>query len=140
MTTQDISKTAYKYAVVMYALTAAYFWYFFYSFWFFLGKNYFTSNVSSIFSIQNSHFTAVGILLATTFTLAALTGLLAYRKFRLFLLDVGDELSRVSWATLKEVQKATAIVILLVLVVGFTLFFADTFFQKLISIFMLSAA
>lgn len=136
---QELSKTAYRYAFVIYALTAGYFWYLFHSLWFFLGKNYFTEDVSNILSIQNSHFATVAIIVATVLTITVLIALLSYKKLRNFVVDVGDELSRVSWATLKEVQKSTAVVILLVLVVGFTLFFVDTFFQKLINVFMLSA-
>ena len=79
-------------------------------------------------------------IVATILTIAAMIAALASKKLRNYIIDVGDELSRVSWATLKEVQKSTAIVILLVIVVGFTLFFADTFFQKIINIFMFSAA
>ena len=137
---QDISKSAYRYAFALYALSAGYFWYMFYSLWFFLGKNYFTENVSSILSIQNSRFGMLAIVVASLATATLIIFLLSYKKWRNFILDVGDELSRVSWATVKEVQKSTALVILLVLTIGFTLFFADTFFQKLINAFMLSAA
>lgn len=137
-TQQDISKSAYRYAFVLYALTAGYFWYLFYSFWFFLGKNYFTTDVSNVLSIQNSQFTTVAISVASTLTLIVLVALLSWQKLRNFVIDAGDELSRVSWATFKEVQKSTAVVILLVIVVGFTLFFADTFFQKLINTVMTS--
>lgn len=137
---QDISKSAYRYAFAVYALSAGYFWYMFYSLWFFLGKNYFTENVSSILSIQNSNFGILAIGIASLATLIVIISLLSYKKWRNFILDVGDELSRVSWTAAKEVQKSTALVILLVLTVGFTLFFADTFFQKLINAFMLTAA
>lgn len=137
---QDVSKTAYRYVIIIYALTACYFWYFFYSLWFFIGKNYFAENVSSIFSIQNSNFSTLAVIVSSVFTILSIWSLYAYRKLRNFVVDVGDELSRVSWATFKEVQKSTAVVILLVLVLGFGLFFADTFFQKLINIYMLTAA
>jgi len=137
---QDISKSAYRYVFLIYALSAGYFWYMYYSLWFFLGKNYFTENVSSLFSVQNSNFSAVAIGVASFSTFITIILLLSYKKWRNFVIDVGDELSRVSWATAKEVQKSTALVILLVLAVGFTLFFADTFFQKIINAFMLTAA
>ncbi len=137
---QDISKTAYRYTFVIYALSAGYFWYMFYSLWFFLGKNYFTENVASILSIQNSRFGSVAVLVASLCTALVIISLLSYTKWRNFILDVGDELSRVSWTKAKDVQKSTALVILLVLIIGFTLFFADSFFQKIINAFMLSAA
>lgn len=137
---QDVSKTAYRYVAAIYVLTACYFWYFFYSLWVFIGKNYFAENVSSVLSVQNSQFSTLAIVFSSILTIVMIFVLYSYRKLRLFVIDVGDELSRVSWATAKEVQKSTAVVILLVLVLGFALFFADTFFQKLINFFMLTAA
>lgn len=137
---QEISKTAYRYAALLYLVIAAYFWYTFYSLWLFLGKNFFPQNVSSVFSIQNSNFAVVNIAIASIGTLAVTAALVAHPKLREFLIDVGDELSRISWPTLKEAQKSTAIVILLILVVGFALFFADTLFLKVINALMLTAA
>lgn len=134
---QEISKSAYRYIALIFALTAGYFWYLFYSFWFFLGKNYFTTDISSVLSIQNSKFATISAIVATVLTIIVMLLLFSYRKLRHYILDVGDELSRVSWATFKEVQKSSAVVILLVFVIGFTLFFADTLFQKLINAFML---
>lgn len=137
---QEISKTAYRYAALLYVIIGAYFWYLFYSLWLFLGKNFFPQDVSSIFSIQNSNFAIVNIAVASFLALAITAALTLHRKLRDFLVDVGDELTRISWPTLKEAQKSTALVILLVTVVGFALFFADTLFLKIINAVMLTAA
>jgi preprotein translocase subunit SecE len=137
---QEFSKAAIRYAIALYAVITAYFGYLFYSLWQFLGQNYFPQNVSSILSIQNSNFHIVNIFVAIVLTLLVVALLVSYKKLREYLLDVGDELSRVSWPTLLEAQKSTAMVVLIVLVVGFALFFADTFFLKVINFIMNSAA
>jgi preprotein translocase subunit SecE len=136
----DLSKTAKRYAVLLYAIVAAYFWYLFYSLWQFLGQNVFPQNVSSVLSIQNSNFHTVNILVALGLTLLVVAMLVAYKKLREYFLDVGDELSRVSWPTLAEAQKSTALVIVIVLIVGFILFFADNIFLKIINFIMNTAA
>jgi len=134
------SKSAFRYTIALYVIIAAYFWYLFYSLWQFLGQNFFPQNVSSILSIQNSNFHTLNIFVALGLTLLVVALLVAYKKLRDYLLDVGDELSRVSWPTLLEAQKSTALVILIVLVVGFILFFADTVFLKVINFIMNTAA
>ncbi len=136
----EFSKSAYRYTIALYAIITAYFWYLFFSLWQFLGQNYFPQNVSSILSIQNSNFHTFNIIVATILTLLVVASLVAYRKLRDYLLDVGDELSRVSWPTLQEAQKSTALVIIIVLVIGFALFFADTIFLKVINFIMNTAA
>lgn len=137
---QEISKSAYRYAVLLYAVIAAYFWYAFYSMWLFLGKNVFPQNVSSVFSVQNSHFAIVNVAVATVLALLVTVGLVFYKRLRTFLIDVGDELTRISWPSFQEAQKSTALVILAVIVVGFALFFADTVFMKIINAVMTTAA
>lgn len=137
---QEISKTAYRYAALLYVVIGSYFWYLFYSLWLFLGKNVFPQDVSSVFSVQNSNFTIVNIAVASLLALVITAALTLHRKLRDFLIDVGDELTRINWPTLKEAQKSTALVLLLVTVVGFALFFADTLFVKVINAVMLSAA
>lgn len=134
------SKSALRYTIVLYIIIAAYFWYLFYSLWQFLGQNFFPQNVSSILSIQNSNFHLVNILVAIGLTLLVVASLASYKKLRDYFLDVGDELSRVSWPTLLEAQKSTGIVVVIVIVVGFLLFFADTIFLKVINFIMNTAA
>ena len=136
----SFSKSAFRYTLALYAVLTAYFWYLFYSLWQFLGQNFFPQNVSSILSIQNSNFHLVNILVATSLAFLVVALLASYKKLREYLLDVGDELSRVSWPTWQEAQKSTALVILIVLVVGFLLFFADTVFLKAINFIMNTAA
>lgn len=136
----EVSNTAYRYAALFYGIIAAYFWYLFYSLWVFLGKNYLPQNVSSIFSIQNSNFQTVSIVIATLLTIAVTVGLILNRKLKEFIVDVGDELSRVAWPTFKEAQKTTAIVIGLVIVSSLVLFFADTIFLRIINFIMGTAA
>ena len=134
------SKSAFRYTLALYAIIAAYFWYLFYSLWQFLGQNFFPQNVSSVLSIQNSNFHILNIFVAIVLTLLVVALLVAYRKLRDYLVDVGDELSRVSWPTLLEAQKSTAFVIVSVIIVGFVLFFADTVFLKVINFIMNTAA
>ena len=134
------SKSALRYTIAIYAIAAAYFYYLFYCLWQFLGQNFFPQNVSSVLSIQNSNFHIINILVAISLTLLVIALLLSFQKLRNYLLDVGDELSRVSWPTLAETQKSTALVIVIVLVVGFILFFADTVFLKIINLIMNTAA
>lgn len=136
----EISQIAYRYAALFYGIIAAYFWYIFYSLWGFLGKNYFPQDVSSVFSIQNSNFHIVSIVVATALTLIVTAGLLIHSKLKEFIVDVGDELSRVAWPTFKEAQKTTAIVIALVIVSSIVLFFADMIFLKVINLIMSTAA
>lgn len=136
----EVSQVAYRYAALFYGIIAAYFWYIFYSLWGFLGKNYFPQDVSSVFSIQNSNFHTVNIAVATVLTLAVVAGLILYGKLKEFIVDVGDELSRVAWPTFKDAQKTTAIVIALVIVSSIILFFADTVFLRVINLIMGTAA
>ncbi len=136
----EVSQVAYRYAALFYGIIAAYFWYIFYSLWGFLGKNYLPQDVSSVFSIQNSNFHTVSMAIATLLTLAVIAGLIMHNKLKEFILDVGDELSRVAWPTFKEAQKTTAIVIALVIVSSIVLFFADTVFLRIINLIMDTAA
>lgn len=133
------SKSAFRYAIALYVIIATYFWYLFYSLWQFLGQNFFPQNVSSMLSIQNSNFHTLNIFVASSITLLVLALLVSYKKLRDYLLDVGDELSRVSWPTLQEAQKSTALVIIIVIIVGFLLFFADTVFLRVINFIMNTA-
>jgi preprotein translocase subunit SecE len=137
---QYLSKPAFRYTLALYAVMATYFWYLFYSLWQFLGQNFFPQNVTSILSLQNVHFQMVHIFVATSLTFLVVAMLASAKNLREYLLDVGDELSRVSWPSWQEAQKSTILVILIVLVVGFLLFFADTFFLKVINMIMNTAA
>ncbi|WGL58808.1 preprotein translocase subunit SecE [Pigmentibacter sp. JX0631] len=136
----EVSQVAYRYAALFYGIIAAYFWYIFYALWGFLGRNYFPQDVSSVLSIQNSNFHIVNIIVASVLTLSVLIGLILHKKLKEFIVDVGDELSRVAWPTLKEAQKTTAIVIALVIVSSIVLFFADMIFLKAINLIMNTAA
>ncbi len=136
----EVSQVAYRYAALFYGIIAAYFWYIFYALWAFLGKNYFPQDVSSVLSIQNNNFHLVNIIVASVLTLAITIGLILHKKLKEFIVDVGDELSRVAWPTFKEAQKTTAIVIALVIVSSIMLFFADMIFLKVINFIMNTAA
>lgn len=136
----EVSQVAYRYAALFYGIIAAYFWYIFYALWAFLGKNYFPQDVSSVLSIQNNNFHLVNIIVASVLTLAIIIGLILHKKLKEFIVDVGDELSRVAWPTFKEAQKTTAIVIALVIVSSIMLFFADMIFLKVINFIMNTAA
>ena len=86
----------------------------------------FAKVVSSVFSIQNSNFQIVSIVIATLLTIAVTAGMFINRKLKEFIVDAGDELSRVAWPTFIEAQKTTAIVIALIIVSSIVLFFTIT--------------
>ncbi len=136
----EFSASARRYTAVLYAVIAAYFWYLFYSLWMFLAQNYFPQSISSVLSLQNNRFHLVHILVASVLTFLVLSILAFIGRLREYLLDVGDELSRVSWPSMREAQKSTALVVVIVLIAGLALFLADTFFLKVVNFIMSSAA
>ncbi|MBX9703212.1 MAG: preprotein translocase subunit SecE [Silvanigrellaceae bacterium] len=136
----ESNQMKYRYAFVIYAVIASYFWYFFYSLSIFICKNYLSEGVTSVFSIQNSYFHSVMVSCATILTLAVMIPLFFYAKLKEFIIDVGDELSRVSWPELSEAQKKTGLVIILVIVSSIFLSIFDFVFLKIINIFLSTAS
>ncbi|NBX17811.1 MAG: preprotein translocase subunit SecE [Proteobacteria bacterium] len=64
----------------------------------------------------------------------------ASRSLKDYVVDVGDELTRVSWADLKETQRATLVVIVLVAISSVFFFLSDFIFVKIINLIMSQAA
>ena len=135
----ELSKKAYTYAAIIYGVFFAYSWYLFYSLGLFVSKHYLSDNVSSVFSIQNNRFYTLNMTASGLITFVLILGLFFNKKLRTFLIDVGDEISRVSYPTFKEARKKTLLVIGLVIVASIFLFLFDLAFMKLMR-FLLSTA
>lgn len=133
-----ISDTAYRYALAMYVLFAGYLWYVFHSLGLFFAQHYIPENPNG-FSIANPNFNTQNNIVATVLTVVVVGFLFANKKLKEYVVDVGDELTRVSWATIKETQKATLWVIGLVIVSGIFLFIVDIIFMRVVNAIMATA-
>jgi preprotein translocase SecE subunit len=135
----EIPNTAYRYALAFYALFAVFFWYTFHALGQFVAQHYVPQSASG-FSVANPKFALWNNTVASVLTLVAVVLMFASRRLKEYVVDVGDELTRVSWADLKETQRATVIVIVLVAVSSVFLFLADFVFIKVIQLIMSQAA
>jgi preprotein translocase SecE subunit len=135
----DIPNSAYRYAAVFYAIFAAFFWYLFHAAGLFVAQHYMPQSASG-FSVANPNFTLWNNTIASLLTVVAAVLLFASRRLKDYVVDVGDELTRVSWADLKETQRATLIVIVLVAVSSVFMFVSDFVFVKVIQFIMSKAA
>lgn len=130
---------AYRYALAFYVIFAAYFWYVFHGLGVFVATHFMPQTASG-FSVVNPRFNTWNNGLATVLTLVVVVGLLAWQKLKEYVVDSGDELTRVSWAELKETQRATLVVCALVIVSSIFLFCADFMFLKLVNLVLNTAA
>lgn len=135
----DISNSAYRYALGFYALVAGFFWYLFHALGLFIAQHYVPQSASG-FSVANPKFSLWNNSVASILTVIAVVSLFASRRLKDYVVDVGDELTRVSWADLKETQRATLIVIVLVAVSSVFMFLSDLVFVKFIQFIMSQAA
>jgi preprotein translocase SecE subunit len=135
----DISNSAYRYALGFYALVAGFFWYLFHALGLFIAQHYVPQSASG-FSVANPKFSLWNNSVASILTVIAVVSLFASRRLKDYVVDVGDELTRVSWADLKETQRATLIVIVLVAVSSVFMFLSDLVFVKFIQLIMSQAA
>ncbi|MBM3381147.1 MAG: preprotein translocase subunit SecE [Betaproteobacteria bacterium] len=135
----EIPNTAYRYALGFYVLFAGFFWYAFHALGQFVAQHYVPQSASG-FSVANPKFALWNNTVASLLTVVAVVLMFASRRLKEYVVDVGDELTRVSWADLKETQKATLIVIVLVAVSSVFLFLADFIFVKVIQLIMSQAA
>lgn len=135
----EISNSAYRYAFAFYVLFGVFFWYLFHALGIFLGQFYMPQSASG-FSVVNPNFNTWNNIIATTLTFVAVVFMFASRRLKDYVVDVGDELTRVSWADLKETQRATVIVIVLVAVSSVFMFLSDLVFVKIIQFIMSKAA
>jgi preprotein translocase subunit SecE len=136
----EISKKAYSYALAIYAVLAIYFWYIAYALGLFLSKHYFSQSASSVFSIQNSKFTTLNGTFSAVLTFILILALFLNKRLRTFFIDVGDEISRISYPTFKEAQRKTLLVIGLIIVSSICLFMFDLAFVKLVRLILGTAA
>jgi preprotein translocase SecE subunit len=135
----EISNSAYRYALAFYVIFAAFFWYLFHAAGLFVAQHFVPQSASG-FSVANPNFSLWNNTIAGILTAVTAVFLFASRRLKDYVVDVGDELTRVSWADLKETQRATLIVIVLVAVSSVFMFLSDFVFVKLIQIIMSQAA
>lgn len=135
----DISNSAYRYALAFYAIFTAFFWYLFHAAGLFVAQHYMPQSASG-FSVANPNFSLWNNTIAGILTVVAVVFMFASRRLKDYVVDVGDELTRVSWADLKETQRATLIVIVLVAVSSVFMFLSDFVFVKFIQFIMSHAA
>jgi preprotein translocase SecE subunit len=130
---------SYRYALGFYICFAGFVWYVFHGLGIFVGTH-FTPQSASGFSVVNPKFNLWNNSIATALALAVMVGLLAWNKLKEHIVDVGDELTRVSFAELKDTQRATLIVCVLVVVSSIFLFGADYLFLKVINAILNTAS
>ena len=58
------------------------------------------------------------------------------RKLKTFISDVDLEMNKVSWPTWDELRGSTYVVIILTLILGLYLFFADLLLSKILSVLL----
>jgi preprotein translocase SecE subunit len=135
----EIPNGAYRYAGGFYFLFLLYSGYAFYEFGIFLATHYLPENASG-FSLANPHFTMWNTIIAVALAAVITVILFAQEKLRNYIVDVGDELCRVSWAEIKETQKSTVVVVSLCTLAAVFLFVADQIFLKFINYLLSFAA
>lgn len=135
----EIPNSAYRYALAFYIIFAAFFWYLFHAAGLFVAQHYMPQSASG-FSVANPNFSLWNNTIASILTVVAAVFLFASRRLKDYVVDVGDELTRVSWADLKETQRATVIVIVLVAISSIFMFLSDFVFVKVIQAIMSTAA
>lgn len=131
-TASEFSKTAYKYAALFYGIVTSFAWYLFYAMGSFLALHYFPENPDG-YSHLNPDFPTWNTAVSGVFAFVTLLVLLSLEKLRFYVLDSGDELTRVSWNDLKETQKSTAIVLGLCIVSAIFLFVSDQIFLWIVN-------
>lgn len=135
----DVSPVAYRYALAVYAAFGVYIWYLFHSLGLFLGQHVFSQSASG-FSVMNPKFSLMNNGISSALTLVILVGLLLNSKLKSYVVDVGDELTRVSWSDYQVTQRSTLMVIAICIVSAIFLFTADVFFVKFINMILASAS
>lgn len=134
----SISNSAYRLALAIYVSFAAYVWYVFHSLGMFVAQHYIPETPSG-FSTANPNFVMLNNGLATVLTIVVMVFLFANQRLKEYVLEVGDELTRVSWAQLKDTQRATLVVIGLVIVAGIFLFIVDLIFMRFFNAILATA-
>lgn len=135
----EIPNAAYRWAAALYLLFGLFAFYAFYRLGIFLAQHYLPENASG-FSLANPNFTAMNMGVAIVLAVVTVVILFANVKLKEYMVDVGDELTRVSWADIKEVQKSTVVVVILCVVSAVFLFVADQAFLKIVNFILEFAA
>jgi preprotein translocase SecE subunit len=135
----EVSPVAYRYALVIYFLFAIFGWYTAYETGLFLAQYVFPESASG-FSVANPDFPLWNKVIATVLSVVFVFILFANEKLKEYVVDVGDEMTRVSWTSMNEAQKSTGVVIVLVVISGFFLFAADFLFLKIVNYIIGTAA
>ena len=135
----DVSPVAYRYALVIYLLFAVFGWYTAYETGLFLAQYVFPESASG-FSVANPDFPLWNKVIASVLAIVFVFILFANERLKEYVVDVGDEMTRVSWTSMNDAQKSTGVVIVLVIVSGFFLFAADFLFLKIVNYIIGTAA
>lgn len=135
----DVSPVAYRYALAIYVIFTAFGWYTSYEAGLFLAQYVFPESASG-FSVANPDFPMWNRAIATVLALVFGFLLFAHEGLKEYVVDSGDEMTRVSWTSLETTQKSTGIVLVLVVLSSIFLFAADFLFLKIVNYIMGSAA
>lgn len=135
----QVSDGAYRWALGIYLALGAYVWYIFHSLGLFLAQHYVPENPVG-FSTANPNISVLNNSVATALTLVCIVFLFSYQKLKEFIVDVGDELTRVSWARTNETYRATLVVLGLVISSGIFFFIIDMLMMKVINAILATAA
>jgi len=127
---EEYPKAAYRYAIGIYLVFSTFYYYIIHSALLFIAKNFAKADASG-FSIQNPNFATWNIIISLILTFIILIISFLNSKLKAYILDVGDELTRVSWTSMHEAGKSTVIILALTLVSALFLFFTDQFLNKL---------
>jgi preprotein translocase SecE subunit len=134
----DVSPVAYRYALAIYLLFMAFAWYSFHAAGLFMAQ-YVVAESASGFSVANPDFPMWNNLAASVLTVVVAIILFTHERLKEYVVDVGDEMTRVSWTNLQVAQKSTGMVLVLVILSSIFLFAADLVFLKLVN-FLIGAA
>lgn len=135
----DVSPIAYRYALAIYLLFMAFAWYSFHAAGLFLAQNVISESASG-FSVANPDFPLWNNLAASALTVVVAIILFTHERLKEYVVDVGDEMTRVSWTNLQVAQKSTGMVLVLVVLSSIFLFAADLVFLKLVNFVIGTAA
>jgi len=135
----ELSTGAYRWAAGIYAAFVAYCIYVFNSLGLFLGQHIMPQTVHG-FSVLNPNFSLYNSTFTGLLTVLVIIFLFANKRLKDYVLDVGDELTRISWPAFKETQRATGMVIVFVILSSIFLFIADLAFLKLVNSIIGTAA
>lgn len=135
----DVSPIAYRYALAIYLIFMAFGWYTAHETGLFLAQYVFPESASG-FSVANPDFPMWNRALASALALVFGFVLFAHDGLKEYVVDAGDEMTRVSWTSLETTQKSTGIVLVLVVLSSIFLFAGDFLFLKIVNYIMASAA